>query len=39
MFVQTLIKELNLRFKIRENPQWDKKRDDYLTVLHLKLKS
>ena len=38
-FLQTVVKELNLKFKIKEKPPWDQKRDDYLTVLHLKFKS
>jgi len=32
MFLYTLIKKLNLKFKIKKKLPWDQKRDDYLTV-------
>jgi len=37
--LQTVSKELNLKFKIKETPHGIKREDDCLTVLHLKLKS
>jgi hypothetical protein len=36
--LQTVIKELNLKFKTKENP-YGTERAIYLTVLHLKLKA
>jgi len=39
MFLQTVIKELNLKFKIKENPHGIKRETIIFTVLHLKLKS
>jgi hypothetical protein len=37
MFLQTVIEQLNVKFKTKETPSLDQKREDYLTVLPFKI--